>query len=96
MNLKSEDIIKCNACHAYNGELYEGWREGCDDLVFRAGAEESLKVKEGEMRKKALQCYCLDSCLVHDVNDRDKILSCCNEECPIVARFIKNLKADRL
>lgn len=45
-----------------------------------------------EVKKKALQSYCLDSCLVHDVNDREKILLCCNEECPLVAKFIKNLE----
>lgn len=92
MNLKSETIIEYNACHVCNGELYEGWRVGCDDLVFRSGAEEALKVKEEEMRKKALQSYCLDSCLVHDVNNREEILSCCNEECPLVAKFINNLE----
>ena len=92
MSLKSETIIECNACHVCDGELYEGWRVGCDDLVFRTGAEEALKVKEEEMRKKALQSYCLDSCLVHDVNNRKEILSCCNEECPLVAKFIKNLE----
>ena len=91
MSLKSETIIECNACHLCNGEIYEGWRVGCNDLVFRAGAEEALKVKEEEMRKKALQSYCLDSCLVHDVNNRKKILSCCNEECPLVAKFINEL-----
>ena len=92
MNFKAETIIECNACHVSDGELYEGWRVGCDDLVFRSGAEEALKVKEEEMRKKALQSYCLDSCLVHYVNNREEILSCCNEECPIVARFINNLE----
>lgn len=92
MSLKSETIIVCNACHVCNGELYEGWRVDCEDLVFRTGAEEALRVKEAEMRKKALQSYCLDSCLVHNVNNREKILSCCNEECPFVAKFIKNLE----
>lgn len=92
MILKPETIIECNACHICDGELYEGWRVGRADLVFRNGAEEALKVKEEEVRKKALQSYCLDSCLVHDVNDREKILSCCNEECPLVAKFIKNLE----
>lgn len=90
--MKAKDIIECNACHICDGELYEGWRVGCDDLVFRSGAEEALKVKEEEMRKKALQSYCLDSCLAHDVNNREKIISCCNEKCPLVANFIKNLE----
>ena len=46
MNFKAETIIECNACHVSDGELYEGWRVGCDDLVFRVGVEESLKAKE--------------------------------------------------
>ena len=44
--MNAKDIIECNACHVCDGELYEGWRVGCDDLIFRAGAEEAVKVKE--------------------------------------------------
>lgn len=55
--MKSKDIIECNACHVCDGELYEGWRVGCDDLVFRAGAEEAIKVKEEEMREKAIDAF---------------------------------------
>lgn len=55
--MKAETIIECNACHVCDGELYEGWRVGCDDLVFRAGAEESLKAKEMEMKQKAIKAF---------------------------------------
>lgn len=55
--MKAETVIECNACHICDGELYEGWRVGCEDLVFRAGAEESLKVKEGEMKNKAIEAF---------------------------------------
>lgn len=44
--LKSEEYISCNACHICDGELYEGWRVGCEDLVFRSGAEEALEAKK--------------------------------------------------
>lgn len=55
--MKAETVIECNACHVCDGELYEGWRVGCEDLVFRAGAEESLRVKEGEMKNKAIEAF---------------------------------------
>lgn len=55
--MKAETVIECNACHVCDGELYEGWRVGCEDLVFRAGAEESLKVKELEMKNKAVEAF---------------------------------------
>ena len=55
--MKAETVIECNACHVCDGELYEGWRVGCDDLVFRAGAEESLKAKEEEMKNKAIEAF---------------------------------------
>lgn len=57
MNFKAETIIECNACHVSDGELYEGWRVGCDDLVFRVGVEESLKAKEEEMIQKATEAF---------------------------------------
>ncbi len=57
MNLKSEIIIEFNACHICDGELYEGWRVGCDDLVFRAGAEEALEVNEVEVKQKAIEAF---------------------------------------
>lgn len=55
--LKSEEYISCNACHICDGELYEGWRVGCEDLVFRSGAEEALKAKENEIKKKAVEAF---------------------------------------
>lgn len=55
--MKAETVMECNACHVCDGELYEGWRVGCDDLVFRAGAEESLKAKEVEMKNKAIEAF---------------------------------------
>lgn len=57
MSLKSKTIIESNACHVCDGELYEGWRVGCEDLVFRTGTEEALKVKEEEMRQKAIEAF---------------------------------------
>ncbi len=60
--------------------------------VSEAKAYGAITIAEEEMRKKAIQAYCLDSCLVHDVNNRKEILSCCNEECPLIAKFIKNLE----
>lgn len=50
--MNAKDIIECNACHVCDGELYEGWRVGCDDLIFRVGAEEAVKVKEEEIKIK--------------------------------------------
>lgn len=61
-------------------------------VISKENAIKAVEIAEEEVRKKALQAYCLDSCLVHDVNDIEKILSCCNEECPIVSKFIKNLE----
>jgi hypothetical protein len=55
--LKSEEYISCNACHICDGELYEGWRAGCEDLVFRSGAEEALEAKEYEIKKKAVEAF---------------------------------------
>lgn len=55
--LKSEEYISCNACHICDGELYEGWRVGCEDLVFRSGAEEALKAKENEIKEKAIAAF---------------------------------------
>lgn len=57
MKMKAEDIIECNACHVCDGELYEGWRIGCDDLVFRSGAEEAVKVKCEELKEKAIEAF---------------------------------------
>lgn len=62
-----------------------------DELLSLSKADGREKGKD-EVKKKALQSYCLDSCLVHDVNNRKEILSCCNDECPLVAKFIKNLE----
>lgn len=50
--MTAKDIIECNACHVCDGELYEGWRVGCDDLVFRSGAEEAVEVVKKETKEK--------------------------------------------
>lgn len=55
--LKSEEYISCNACHICDGELYEGWRVGCEDLVFRSGAEEALEAKKNEIKGKAIAAF---------------------------------------
>ncbi len=55
--MKAEDIITYNACHVSDGELYEGWRVGCDDLVFRRGADEAMLVKEEEVKQKAIEAF---------------------------------------
>lgn len=55
--MNAEDVIDRNACHVCDGELHEGWRVGCDDLVFRAGAKEAVEVKEKEMRLKAIEAF---------------------------------------
>lgn len=52
MKMTAEDIIECNACHVCDGELYEGWRVGCYDLVFRSGAEEAVEVVKQETKEK--------------------------------------------
>lgn len=88
IRLKSEDIIRYNACHVSDGELYEGWKVGCEDLVFKDGVDEAMKAKEEEMRLKARGAYCLDSCLVHDVNNKEEIISCSNDECPFITNFL--------
>lgn len=88
IRLKSEDIIRYNACHVSDGELYEGWKVGCEDLVFKDGVDEAMKAKEEEMRIKARNAYCLDSCLVHDVNNKEEIISCSNDGCPFIANFL--------
>lgn len=75
MSLKSDTIIECNACHICDGELYEGWRVGCDDLVFRAGVEEAMKVKEEEMRKKSIEAF--RQCCNHRVNECDNNCTTC-------------------
>lgn len=52
MKMTAKDIIECNACHVCDGELYEGWRVGCNDLVFRSGAEEAVEVVKQETKEK--------------------------------------------
>lgn len=48
--LKAEDIITYSACHVSDGELCEGWRVGCDDLVIRNGAEAAVRVRGEEIK----------------------------------------------
>lgn len=75
MSFKSEEYIDNNACHICDGELYEGWRVGCDDLVFRSGAEEALKAKEEEMKRKAIEAF--RQCCNHRINECDNnCISC--------------------
>ena len=76
--LKSEEYISCNACHICDGELYEGWRVGCEDLVFRSGAEEALKVKEEEVR----------------IEMKSKAIVAFKEKCPCWSRFSQDRKCD--
>lgn len=91
--MKSKDIIECNACHVCDGELYEGWRVGCNDLVFRAGAEEAMKVKEEEMREKAIDafneamifytsaaCPSEQEALDHFITELNQVESSCSEK----------------
>ncbi len=85
MNFKAETIIECNACHISDGELYEGWRVGCDDLVFRAGVEESLKAKEEEMKQKAIEAF--RQCCNHRSNPCDN--NCIS--CGAYKAFVKKL-----
>lgn len=55
--MKAEDILTCNACHVSDGELYEGHRVGCDELVFMRGAEEAVLAKEEEVKSKAIEAF---------------------------------------
>lgn len=86
--MNAKDIIECNACHVCDGELYEGWRVGCGDLIFRAGAEEAVKVKEEEMRLKAIEAH-RKICPSIQLN-----LSCgrvCDRKCKYMEVFINEL-----
>ena len=91
--MNAKDIIECNACHICDGELYEGWRVGCDDLVFRAGAEEALKAKEEEMRNRAIEAY-KQGCQYYINNECeycDDVPIPCKMRCLWCAEFVKQL-----
>lgn len=100
--LKSEEYISCNACHICDGELYEGWRIGCEDLVFRSGAEEALKAKEYEIKEKAIESYienceyksdwCCGCAEVHGAILAEPDV-CMGKDCPTVKQFIEKLNS---
>nr|DAX75751.1 MAG TPA: hypothetical protein [Caudoviricetes sp.] len=100
--MNAKDIIECNACHVCDGELYEGWRVGCDDLIFKVGAEEAVKAKEEEMRLKAIEAY-IENCEYKSdrccgcTEARGAILSepnvCMGRDCPYVKGFIEKLNS---
>lgn len=88
-----KNINKERFDHLYNRILDGGdWDYSTLDELLSLSETNGREKGKDEVKKKALQSYCLDSCLMHDVNDREKILSCCNEGCPLVAKFIKNLE----
>ena len=47
--MNTKDIIEFNACHVCYGELHEGWRVGCKELVFRVG--------KGQRRRNKIKGY---------------------------------------
>lgn len=90
--MRAKEIIECNACHVCDGELYEGWRVGCDDLVFRSGAEEAVKIKEEEMKLKAIEAHW--KCCPNLSKDNDRMcnhLTDCDRQCFYMNEFINQL-----
>lgn len=90
--MNAEDVIYYNACHVCDGELHEGWRIGCQDLVFRPGVELALKVKEEEIKLKAIEAH-WKSCpnLSKDNDQMCKHLADCDRKCLYMNEFINQL-----
>lgn len=58
---KAKEILNDGACHVSDGELLDGHRLGCTDLVYYSDAIEAIKAAEQEaeerMRQKAISAF---------------------------------------
>lgn len=58
---KAKEILNDGACHVSDGELLDGHRVGCTDLVYYNDAIEAIKAAEQKaeerMRQKAIEAF---------------------------------------
>ena len=90
---KAKEILNDGACHVSDGELLDGHRLGCTDLVYYSDAIEAIKAAEQEaeerMREKAVEvfkssCRYRDGCVA-------VTMPCDSTQCEDLRLFIQKL-----